>query len=243
MKYFIANWKMNPVTEKEAIAIAQDIDEENVMIAPPFVFLKTLARRVKKASLAAQDVFWENPKGAYTGEISAGMIKSLGVSSVIIGHSERRRYGGDTDERVNRKTRAALSQNLSVIVCVGEPEVVRKKGMKSAERYVKAQLGKDLVGISKKNLNRVTIAYEPVWAIGTGMSAKPEEASSMMLRIKRYMKERYGVGIIKTIYGGSVTEKTIKGFMKEKTIEGFLVGGASLNPRSFKNLIQAEKRP
>ncbi|MEK7076626.1 MAG: triose-phosphate isomerase, partial [Patescibacteria group bacterium] len=194
-KLIVANWKMNPSTETEAIKLARASDHKNVVICPPFVYVSSIKYQVSRAQIGAQDVFWENPPagGPYTGEISAVMLKHLGVRYVIIGHSERRRYLHETDEMVNKKLLAALKAGLKVILCVGEPLAIRRKGIPAAKRFVKKQLLTALKGTL--NLKPITsnliVTYEPVWAISggkndiKGRADKPEEALEMVRSIRK----------------------------------------------------------
>ena len=220
----MANWKLNPTSEVEAIKLAKAEDFKNVIIAPPFPFLKSVGGFIRNADLGAQDVFWKE-EGAYTGEVSASQLKSLGVNYVIIGHFERRALG-ETDEIVNKKIKAALQAGLKIILCVGENWSIRRKGLAAAKKFVKNQLQKDLGGI--KNL---IVAYEPVWAIGTGKSDKPSETVEMVKFIKKILNA-------KVLYGGSVNSKNAKSFLDKKEISGALVGGASLNAKEFKKIIR-----
>jgi triosephosphate isomerase len=252
-KLIIANWKMNPVGESEALVLAKKIDASNVVIAPPFIFLKTIKKLVKKAWLGAQDVFWENsPAGgsAYTGEVSPDQLKSFGVRYVIIGHSERRALG-ETDEVINKKVKAALAAGLKVILCVGEP-IERgftrtSRGLtrneREAKKYVKNQLTKDLRGVKSSVISHrsLVIAYEPIWAIGTGRGDKPEDTAEMAKYIKKLLVISYKFRV-KVLYGGSVTSKNVAGFLSQKEIDGALVGGVSSKPKEFQKIISLFKK-
>lgn len=189
-KILVANWKMNPQTEGEATKLAKAIDSKNVVICPPFPFLRTVGNVLKRAALGAQDVFWEE-KGAYTGEVSAKMLKGLGVRYTIVGHSERRRWLHETDEIINKKVQAALKAGLNVILCVGEPLSIRKKGFQVAKNFVKNQLQKDLknlLTIHHKLQTKLIVAYEPIWAIGTGRPDDPAETAEMSRFIKNFLQ-------------------------------------------------------
>jgi len=236
MKIFIANWKMNPVNEKEAVILARKIDAKNVIIAPPSIFLNPVKKTIHFAKIAAQDIFWKNPKGAYTGELSALMVKNSGASSVIIGHSERRMYGKDTDEIVNKKIKTALDSKLAIILCVGEDKKIRKTGRKKTQEFITRQLIKALQGINKNQMKKIAIAYEPIWAIGTGNNATPQDATFVSNFIREFLKKR-GVVQTKILYGGSVNISNIKAFLNQKEIDGFLVGGASLKPSEFIHMV------
>jgi triosephosphate isomerase len=237
MKLIVANWKMNPASLPEAVRLARASDARNVVLAPPYLYLPVIAWIVKKAQLGAQDLFWED-RGAYTGEISPLQLKKARVKYVIVGHSERRRLG-ETDEIVNQKTKAALTRGLKVILCVGEDWSVRRRGIAAAQKYVTQQLKKDLKLITNKLIaNNLLIAYEPIWAIGTGKADKPEEAAAISKYIKNFLRKNYRATKIKVLYGGSVNDKNAAPFLEAKEIDGALVGGASLKPREFKKIIQ-----
>mgnify|MGYP001561535572 CR=1 FL=1 len=238
----IANWKMNPASESEAVKLARAVDAKNVVVCPPFPFLKAVGSIIKKASLGAQDVFWENSPtggGAYTGEISAKMLKGLGVSYVIVGHSERRRWLHETDEMINRKVRAAVQAGLKVILCVGESLSVRKKGLQAAKNFVKNQLRGDLQNIRnlKPKTHNLTIAYEPIWAIGTGKPDDPAQTAEMSRFIKNYLKPKTLNPKPKVLYGGSVTSLNIKRISEYNEIDVALVGGASIKANEFKKIV------
>ncbi|MEK7143711.1 MAG: triose-phosphate isomerase [Patescibacteria group bacterium] len=254
-KILVFNWKMDPVSRQKADKLFRALIIKNsklknknseIVVAPPFVYLQNLKRlfgdlskvgsKTKNLKLGAQDVFWENPAvgGAYTGETSAKMLKDLGVECVIVGHSERRRYLGETDNMINKKIKAALKGKLKVVLCVGENLSIRRRGKKAVESFIENQLKKDLKGIS----NSLTVAYEPIWAIGAGRSDTPEDAVEMISFIRRVLNSKFKIQNFKILYGGSVNGKNIKDFAKRKEINGFLVGGASLNPKEFNKIIE-----
>ncbi len=242
-KLIIANWKMNPEKESAALRLARAGDFRNVVIAPPFVFLEEVGKVLKEAELGAQD-FHAAPKNkkAFTGEVSAKMLKNLGVKYVIIGHSERRALG-ETDALINKKVSAALRVGLKVILCVGENLSVRRGGIAAAKKFVKSQLKKDLkfpknYRLQAKNL---IVAYEPIWAIGTGRNDSPEDAGEIVEFIKKLVSGNWNLGV-KTLYGGSVDGKNISEFLEQKTIDGFLVGGASLKAGEFGQMWKLTKR-
>ena len=237
-KLIIANWKMNPGTLREAINLAKASDYKNVVITPPFPFLGAISKTLKRAELGSQDVFWAE-KGAFTGEVSAQQLKNIGVQYVIIGHSERRRYFHETDEMINKKIKAALKANLKVILCVGENKFVRKKGISAAKRFIKNQLQKDLKGIEnwKLKIRNLIVAYEPIWAIGTGKSDQPKDAVEMARFIKKVLDSRFMIHDSRVLYGGSVNSKDIESFIKHKEIGGALIGRASLRSGEFKRII------
>lgn len=239
MKLIVANWKMNPMTVGKAIALAKASDAACVVIAPPFVFFQAVKEAIVHATLAAQNIFFENAPvgGAYTGEISAGMAKSAGAAYAIIGHSERRVVMSETDEMIGKKFITAATAGLIPILCVGETSTIRKEGMEQAKQFVTNQLLIDLHFLKKLTVSEFIIAYEPVWAIGAGKSDSPENAAAMSRHIKQVITERFGVKNVPVLYGGSVDENNIAAFTHESDIDGFLIGGASLHPEKFKTMI------
>lgn len=232
----IANWKCNPVEEKEAINLfesvkkgVKNIKNTHIVICPPFVYMP----RFKGVDMGSQDVFFEE-KGAYTGEISSLMLKDLGCKYAIIGHSERRKYFNETDDLVNKKIKSALKSGLIPIFCVGETEKERKN--KETEKVVKRQIKKGLEGILSSMLNNLIIAYEPVWAIGTGNSCDTAEARKMNLFIKKILSDNCNPQLSEKtyiLYGGSVNSSNAMGYIKEAEMNGLLVGGASLDSNEF----------
>jgi len=245
-KLLVANWKMNPGTPKEALGLFGDIISNkdlsgvDLAIAAPFVYLTILHKSNPKIKLGAQNVFWEDG-GSFTGEVSPVMLKSVGVSYVIIGHSERRIKIGETDEMVNKKIWAALAAGLKVVLCVGEPSNVREKGISVAKQYVKNQLLRDLRGIPSSRLqipDSLIVAYEPVWAIGTGVPDGPEGAQEMIVYIRKIINTKHITQSTKVLYGGSVNGKNAASFLKYKDIDGALIGGASLNRKEFNKIIK-----
>lgn len=249
-KLIIFNWKMNPSRYAEAeklvksvILLTKKSKKSEMVICPPFTWLTDLSHKYfKDISFGAQNIFWEE-KGAYTGEISAAMLKNSKVEYVIIGHSERRRYLGETDEMINRKVLTALQIGLKVVLCVGEDMKTRRHGKKTVMSFIKKQLEKDLKGIlsfviSRKSLVRnLVIAYEPIWAIGTGIPCKPEDALEIIKFIKKILNSKFKIHNSRVLYGGSVDGKNIESFIKYKEIDGALVGGASLEPKQFNKII------
>jgi len=243
------NWKMHN-TVQESVALAQAIKDgaagikkTEVVLAPPFTALYSVYDVIKGStiSLSSQNIFYED-KGAYTGEVSPGMIKDVGCTYAIIGHSERRKYFHDRDEDVNLKVKKALATGLKPIVCVGETEEERTKGI--TEFVVGVQVKKALYQIS--SLTDIVIAYEPVWAIGTGKVATPIEAEEVHRFIRGVLSEAYGGASkdVRILYGGSVTPDNISELIDMGDIAGALVGGASLKPDTFLGIIKkvAEKR-
>lgn len=211
-----------------------------VIIAPVFTELKTVSDRLDGSNirLAAQDCAAESKHGAHTGEIAADMIRDAGCSHVIIGHSERRQFYGETDASVNAKVKSAIQAGLIALVCVGESLAEREAG--SAEEVVRTQLSAGLSGLTVTDTERIIIAYEPVWAIGTGKTATPEQAQEMHGVIRRTIAETHGKSVAETVrilYGGSVKPDNIGELMNQADIDGALVGGASLEAESFSKIV------
>jgi triosephosphate isomerase len=239
--YFIAgNWKMHK-TIAEAVALASELKDkladckEKLMIAPPFTALQAVSKVVEGSNilLGAQNMGPEE-SGAHTGEISVLMLKDLGVRVVILGHSERRHTYGENDGLINKKVRLALSHKLEVILCVGETLEEREHGM--LENVIRRQLSEGLKGVELSALKDVTIAYEPVWAIGTGKTATPEDADAVHAFCRQVIAEMYGKDAAKAIviqYGGSVKADNAAALMSKENIDGALVGGASLKAEAF----------
>jgi len=240
------NWKMyKTVSESVATALTlkslvANANHCEVVIAPVFTALKSVAARLEGSNikLAAQNCAAEQKEGAFTGEVAAAMVCDAGCSHVIVGHSERRQYFFESDEIVSRKTQAGLAAELMVIVCVGETLEQRDQG--NAEGVVRNQLAAGLSGLTASDLDRIIVAYEPVWAIGTGRTATPEEAQEMHAFIRRVFAERHSAAAadaIRVLYGGSVKPDNIAGLMKQPDIDGALVGGASLQAESFAEIV------
>jgi triosephosphate isomerase (TIM) len=239
---FVAgNWKMN-LGLREASALARKIVEAEpeiadctIVVVPPFTALGAVAAAVAGSSVAlgAQDLFWED-QGAYTGEVSGPLLRDARCAYVLIGHSERRQLFGETDETVNRKVRAALRSGLAPIVCIGEV-LAERDGGRTLER-IDDQLAQGLAGLSNEDMARIVIAYEPVWAIGTGRTASPGQAEEVHSHIRGRLRESYGndtAACAIILYGGSVKPANSYPLFKEKDIDGFLVGGASLEADGF----------
>jgi triosephosphate isomerase len=243
------NWKMNKtigqsldlVTKlKSEVAKINDLD---IVVCPPFTSLFAVSKAIKgtNISLGAQDLYWEE-KGAYTGEISPVMLTDVGCRYVIIGHSERRRLFKETNQEVNRKVKVALKFGLTPIMCVGEKLEERKRGV--TEGVVREHITRGLEGLSREEVLKIVIAYEPVWAIGTGKTATPDQAQEVHSFIRRLLKELYDEVIASKIriqYGGSVKPDNISDLMKEPDIDGALVGGASLDAKSFAQIIKYKR--
>ncbi len=240
------NWKMNMNREETArfaeefIPAIQAVTEVEIVIAPPFTSIPTLAKKAAGTPLkvAAQNMHHED-SGAYTGEISPLFLKELGVTHVIIGHSERRHHFGETDQAVNLKAKKALSTGLTPIVCVGETLEEREKG--ETKNVVRIQVEEGLKGVVIETGLELIIAYEPVWAIGTGRTATPEQAQEVHVHIRKLLGELFGdetAENVRILYGGSVKPENIKSLMAMSDIDGALVGGASLKPESFEKIVK-----
>lgn len=246
LPFIAGNWKMNKTVEeaRELIrglkASLQGIDDVEVAVAPPFTALYPISLELKESSisLAGQNLFWEE-RGAFTGEISPVMLKEIGCQYVIIGHSERRQYFGETDETVNRRIKTALNHGLKAILCLGETLQEREKGLTFS--VVERQLEGGLREVNEKAVEEIVIAYEPVWAIGTGKTATPEQAEEVHWFIRQKLEKLYSKRIsegLRIQYGGSVTPENIKGLMAQPDIDGALVGGASLEVESFSRIVR-----
>lgn len=235
-KLIIANWKMNPQSQKEAkklfLAVkngAKNLNNVEAVVCPPFVYISFF----KGLNLGAQNAFYED-KGAFTGEVSPSMLKNLGVKYVILGHSERRKVFGEIDEKINKKIKKALSLNLKIIFCIGENKEEWEKGKKS--EVLTMQIKKGLSGVTSKEIKNIVIAYEPVWAIGTGNNCSVDETMSSVLQIRKAIFNLYNRQIadnIKILYGGSVKGDNSGQYIKNARVDGLLVGGASLDAKEF----------
>ena len=240
------NWKMfKTVAEtrtffNELLPQVQDVEHCDVVIAPTYTSLAAAVEKARpaKISIAAQDVHWED-QGAFTGEVSVKMLVDAGCGHVIIGHSERRQFFGETDETVEKKTRAAIKGGLKPIVCVGEMLAERDAGQ--AADVVRRQAQGGLGRLTASDLSHIIVAYEPVWAIGTGRTATPEVAAEMHATIRKIIAEIFGekaAAEVRILYGGSVKPDNISALMKKEDIDGALVGGASLDAKSFVSIIK-----
>lgn len=240
------NWKMFKTRQETRaffdalIPEIQDVGHCDIVVAPPFTALAAAVEEAggTRVAISAQDLHWEN-EGAFTGEVSVAMLREVGCAYAIIGHSERRQYFGETDEAVNRKLRAAVNGGLLPIVCVGETLAQRDEGQASA--VVRRQIADGLAQLTEPQLSHIIVAYEPVWAIGTGRTATPEMAAAMHSEIRQIIGEIHGAAgadAIRILYGGSVKPDNIFALMKKEDIDGALVGGASLNPASFAAIIK-----
>ena len=211
-----------------------------VIIAPVFTALKTVADRLEGSNIgvAAQNCSTETAEGAHTGEVMATMLRDVGAKYVIVGHSERRQIYSETDAIVNKKCQAGLAADLKVILCVGE--TLEQRDLGTAEGVVGGQLSGGLSGLTASDLDRIIVAYEPVWAIGTGRTATPEQAQEMHAFIRRVFADRYSdqtANAMRILYGGSVKPDNIAGLMSQPDIDGALVGGASLQAESFAKIV------
>lgn len=233
-------------TVQEALAFTQEFtklapygNQVEIVLAPPFTALHSISQSLRDypLKLAAQDLFWEN-EGAFTGEISAAMLKDLGCHYVIIGHSERRWLFGETDEEVNKKIHTALHHGLSPILCVGESLQERQEG--HTPTVVQGQTLRGLKGLSSQAIQKVTLAYEPVWAIGTGHAASVVQAEEVHALLQTTIQEQWGQTgqEIRILYGGSVTPENARDLFRSAHIGGALVGKACLNPQAFAKIIQ-----
>ena len=245
------NWKMNN-TIAEAVVLTQEISNRyekewpehvDVVVCPPYVDLKP-AKTVldfdrTKIAVGAQTVYWE-PAGAFTGEISVPMLKEIGCAYCIVGHSERRELFGETNEDVNRKAKALVADGIAPIVCVGESLAVRDAG--TTDEYVCAQVRAAFAGMDAADAEGAVVAYEPIWAIGTGRTATPEQAEAVCAAIRATLADLYGAEVaeeMRVLYGGSMNPGNVEGLMAQPNIDGGLIGGASLKAASFVQLINA----
>lgn len=222
------------------IPLVAGVKDRDIVLAPPFTALFAVGEMIKNTGIAlsAQNLFWED-KGAFTGEVSAEMLLDSGCKYVIIGHSERRQYFGETDDTVNKKLRQALNKGLLPIVCVGETLAEREAG--KAFEVIGRQIAGALKGVAEEEMKRVVIAYEPVWAIGTGKTATPAQANEVHSFIRQQVKAAYGADVADALriqYGGSATPENVSSLMAMPDIDGALVGGASLKPESFAAIVK-----
>ena len=249
-KPFVAgNWKMNTdshtsveLVERIASGSVKTAGQSvTVAVCPPFVYLQSVAKALGSSGIVvgAQDIYFE-PKGAFTGEISASMLKDVGCLYCLCGHSERRHVIGETDELINKKVAAAIAGGLLPILCVGE--LLEEREALQTNEVVTRQVKKGLAGLSAEKMQAVTIAYEPVWAIGTGLTATPEQAQEVHEFIRKLIGQMYDEEIaeeIRILYGGSVKPDNAAELMSQKDIDGSLVGGASMKADDFLAIIQA----
>ncbi len=247
-KLFVAgNWKMNTSCD-EAVSLAKAIveqlgftDEVDLAVCPPAVYLASVSQALdsSKIALGAQNMFYED-NGAFTGELSSAMLKDVGCTYVILGHSERRHVIGETDELINRKVAKALADGLKPILCVGE--LLEEREANQTIEVVKRQVQVGMEGISKADAMNVTIAYEPVWAIGTGLTATPEQAQEIHAMIRGLLTDMYDEELAQSVriqYGGSVKPSNASELLSQEDIDGALVGGASLKVDDFAGIAKA----
>lgn len=249
---FIAgNWKMN-LTLKESLELVcclhkgiSSSEKSEVLIATPFTALNTVSQALRQNGssilLAAQDMHWEE-KGAYTGAVSPAQIKDAGCSHVILGHSERRRYFGETDETVKKKVRAAVKCGITPIVCIGE--TLEERESQRTYRVLETQVGGGLGGFDPSEISGLIVAYEPVWAIGTGRTATPEQAQDAHLFIRRRIEKLYGGKFsqsLRILYGGSVKPENVDSIMAQPDVDGALVGGESLKAERFLRIVHFQE--
>jgi len=245
-KLIAANWKMYKTPEQAEAFIASFLphvwehSRDEIVLCPPFVCIPAVVEAVRDSRIAVggQDLFWEK-EGAYTGAVSAPMLKAVGCSHVIIGHSERRQYFGETDDTVNRKLRCALAAEMVPIVCVGE--VLQEREAGATEDVLRRQCSIAFREISGSQAIPIVVAYEPVWAIGTGKTATPEMAVEAHQVIRKEAANAFGEGVatqLRILYGGSVKPENAKALMSQTEIDGALVGGASLDPKSFAAIVK-----
>jgi triosephosphate isomerase len=244
-KLIAANWKMYKTPEQTAAFFGKFLPmvathtRDEIVVCPPFIDLQTAVEAANGSNVAigAQNLHWEK-EGAFTGEISAGMLTAIHVTHVIIGHSERRQYFNETDDTVNRKLEVALENGLTPIVCVGEVLEEREAGL--TEDVLRRQCVRAFNGISARKAAKLTVAYEPVWAIGTGKTATPQMAVDAHLVIRHEAEKGFGEDFaqnLRILYGGSVKPDLCSALMSESEIDGALVGGASLDPVSFAKIV------
>jgi len=245
-KLIAANWKMykNPSQTKDFfkdfLPAVSSHDRDEIVVCPPYVDLHAAIESAKgsKVAVGAQNVYWKD-EGAFTGEISPQMLVAVGCTHVIIGHSERRQYFGETDDTVNLKLKAALEHGLIPIVCVGE--VLEEREANLTEDVLRRQCMRAFSSISAKKAAKLVVAYEPVWAIGTGKTATPEMASDAHVLIRGEAGKAFGEDFganLRILYGGSVKPENAKALMSQEEIDGALVGGASLDPKSFAAIVK-----
>jgi triosephosphate isomerase len=249
IKLIAGNWKMNKIpneTEKfiEALKLLVEKSDSEILVCVPFINLPVAikAATASNIKIGAQNMHWEE-KGAYTGEVSAEMLSDLGVEYVIIGHSERRQYFAETDETVNKKVHAALNFNLKPIICVGETLKQREQGLTSD--FVRYQVKAALYKVTTKQLRQIVIAYEPIWAIGTGQTATSQQADEVCSDIRKTLTEMYGEKVsqpVRILYGGSVNTSNARELFSMQNIDGGLIGGASLKIDEFGEIANWSKQ-
>ena len=241
------NWKMNKTASEaaalanEIVPLAGDVDAVDVVLCPPFLSLPTVTSAVKASKIrtGAQNVFWED-SGAFTGEVSADMILDVGAAFVILGHSERRQYFGETDETVNRRLKKSLEKGLNPIVCIGE--TLEQREADETETVIETQVKQGLAGIPDADMRKTVLAYEPVWAIGTGKTATPEQANDVHAFIRKILTGMYSrdtADAVRIQYGGSMKPENADALLGQPDIDGGLIGGASLKAGPFAEIVTA----
>ena len=241
------NWKMNGLIA-DAKALAAGLKKElaghsgtpEILVCPPFLALAAVREELQGSPirLGAQDVHWE-AKGAFTGELSTAMLQEVGCTAVLIGHSERRHIMGESNEQVNKKLKASLAAGLLPVVCIGE--LLEERSMGVTREVVERQISKGFEGLSAEDAAKTVVAYEPVWAIGTGKTATPRQAQEVHHYTRKLLSQKFGEAVgqgMRILYGGSVTPETVKELMAEEDVDGALVGGASLKVDSFVKLVR-----
>jgi triosephosphate isomerase (TIM) len=245
-KLIAANWKMFKTPDqtrdffRDFLPLVAGHDRDEIVVCPTYLCIDAAETAAKGSAVAigAQDVYWEK-EGAFTGEINAAMLVAVGVTHVIIGHSERRQHFGETDDTVNLKLKSALEAGLTPIVCVGEVLEEREAGL--TDDVLRRQCLRAFHAISAKKATKLVVAYEPVWAIGTGKTATPQTASEAHAIIRGEASKAFGQEFadgLRILYGGSVKPENVKALMSEEEIDGALVGGASLDPKSFTAIVK-----
>ena len=244
------NWKLNK-TSREAMILVEELKREvvdvqgvDIVVCPPFTALESVSEALTETNIAtgAQNLYWAD-SGAFTGEVSAPMLKDFGVQYVIIGHSERRQYFGETNETVNKRLRAALNHALTPIVCVGE-NLAERESNKTFD-VIKNHCEGSLSGLTAEEVAKIVLAYEPVWAIGTGKTATPQQAQEVHAFIRQLLGKMFGAEAAQRVriqYGGSVTPENIASLIVQPDIDGALVGGASLKAASFAAIVKSAKK-
>jgi triosephosphate isomerase (TIM) len=245
-KLIAANWKMYKTPEqtaqffREFLPMVADHTRDEIVVCPPFIDLQVAVQAVRGSNvlIGAQNVHWEK-EGAFTGEVSVEMLTAIGVTHVIIGHSERRQYFNETDDTVNRKLKTSLESGFTPIVCIGE--VLEEREAELTDDVLRRQCTRAFHGISARKAAKLAIAYEPVWAIGTGKTATPQMASDAHQVIRHEAEKAFGkefAEALRILYGGSVKPDNASALMREEEIDGALVGGASLEPESFTKVVK-----
>lgn len=246
--FITGNWKLNPSTKDEAMKLASDIasaitpESPDVALFVPFPFIESVQSAVNDKLLVGAEMVTAQKGGAFTGGISSPMLDSIGVKWALAGHSERRTINKETDEQINAQCLSLINEGMSVILCIGETLGEFEKNLAGA--ICEAQLKKGLDGVSSEDMSRVCIAYEPVWAIGTGKVATPEIAQNVHAKCREILEDMYGDKIaneVRILYGGSVSPESVDGLLVKPDIDGALVGGASLSAESFGRIINYKK--